>query len=172
MSDFLEIAHVVAMSENGIIGTEGRLPWNIDRDLKRFKYLTIGKSVIMGKNTFDTLPKILEHRRLIVLSSKHCGEQGYPEYAKSIDQALLSLRGEKYVMIAGGMSVYSQTLDMVDAIYLTLVHANIDGDANYLTLAKLLKNFEIDYAKRFSEDESADYSFLRLRRKASGTRRR
>ncbi len=159
--NFKEVAHIVAMSQNSVIGDSGILPWTIPEDLLRFKSLTVGKTVLMGRKTYRGLPKKLLNRRIVVVSSK--GSAGeFPEVYHSIDGAFESISDDKYVMIAGGESIYRQTIDRVSSIYLTLVHTKIEGDARYFELEELLKDFKVDYERRFESEPS--YSFMRLER--------
>lgn len=149
-----------------MIGLKGRLPWNLDEDMKRFKYLTMGRNVLMGRETFDSIIPKLEGRRVYVLSETKKTEEAehpYPVYVNSIDEVLDELGEGAALMIAGGESVYKATLHLVDEIFLTLVDCDFEGDARYYPMEELMEEFEIDYERKMGGD--IPYAFLRLVRK-------
>jgi dihydrofolate reductase len=123
------IYHVVAVSKNGVIGKNGKLPWHFSSDLKFFKKLTTGHTVIMGRVTFDSIGKPLPNRRNIVVSRQARSVPGV-EFAPSVAEALKLAKGGE-VFIIGGASIYKETLDLVDAIYLTHIDQVFEGDAFY-----------------------------------------
>jgi dihydrofolate reductase len=117
-----EIVFVVARAENGVIGKDGALPWRIPEDLKRFKALTMGAPMIMGRKTFESLPKLLPGRRHIVLTR---GEGA--EVARSVEEALDLVRGPR-VSVVGGAEIYRLFEPLADRIELTEVHGSPEGD--------------------------------------------
>jgi len=120
---------IAAVSENNVIGNKGKLPWRIPEDLKRFKELTLEHSVIMGLNTYLSLPKKfrpLPDRKNIVLSDRDYDEKGI-YVARSIDEALRLCDCEESFVI-GGASVYEQFLPLSQRMELTRVHGEIEGD--------------------------------------------
>lgn len=157
--NFQEISHVVAMSKNGIIGKNGIMPWNLPEDLARFKYLTIGKTVIMGRKTYDNLPQKLLYRKVVVITSSKDYKGEVLQY-KSLKKSLKELKADKYIMISGGESIYRQSLDIVSVVYLTLVDSNFEGDSHYFTMNELLKKFRIDYKRTINTEPGC--SFMRL----------
>lgn len=124
------IHHVVAVSENGVIGKGGKLPWHFPADFKFFKNLTTGHTVIMGRKTFDSIGKALPNRKNIVISRQaHPGMAGV-EFVPSIDAALLhAIQGETFII--GGASIYAETMPLVEGIYLTRIGQTYEGDAFY-----------------------------------------
>lgn len=118
---------VVARAANGVIGRGGTLPWHIPADLKRFKALTMGSVMIMGRRTFDSLPRLLPGRRHIVLTRDADWRAEGADVAHSPDEALELARGEP-VSVIGGSAVFAAFLPLVDRIELTEVLAEIDGD--------------------------------------------
>lgn len=118
---------VVARAANGVIGRDGTLPWNIPADLKRFKALTMGRAMIMGRRTFDSLPGLLPGRRHIVLTRDPGWRSEGAQVARSPDQALGLARGEPIAVI-GGSAVFAAMLPLVDRIELTEVLAEVEGD--------------------------------------------
>ena len=122
---------IVAIAENGAIGKDNALLWHLSADLKRFKALTTGHAVVMGRKTFDSLPrKPLPNRRNIVLthSSDFCPEG--VEVVHSVDELLSLTRGEEECFLMGGASLYALLLPHAERLYLTFVHrAYPDADA-------------------------------------------
>jgi dihydrofolate reductase len=128
------LAFVVAIAENGVIGRDGQLPWRLPTDLKRFRKLTLGKPIIMGRKTFESIGRPLDGRdNIVVTGRKHFAPAGV-HVAGSIAEALalgrkLALqRGVDEVMVIGGADIFRAALVETDRIYLTLVHGAVDGD--------------------------------------------
>ena len=132
-----EIAIVVAVAENGIIGRDGGLPWRLPSDLKRFKALTMGKPIVMGRKTWDLLGGVLPGRPHIVISRRRDFAAEAVETAGSLDEALAKAAraardiGAGEICIIGGGEVYAQTLPRADRLYVTHIEAAIDGDARF-----------------------------------------
>jgi dihydrofolate reductase len=122
-----EIVLVVARAANGVIGRNGTLPWHIPADLKRFKALTMGSAMVMGRRTFDSLPGLLAGRRHIVLTRDPHWQAEGAEVARSAEQAL-ELAGEERVSVIGGAEIFAMFLRAASRIELTEVHSDIEGD--------------------------------------------
>ena len=118
---------IVARALNGVIGRDGTLPWRISADLKRFKALTMGSAMIMGRRTFDSLPGVLPGRRHIVLTRDRDWSVEGAEVAHSVEEAL-ALAGEGSVSIIGGAGIFEPFLPDADRIELTEVLSDIKGD--------------------------------------------
>lgn len=127
-----KISIIAAVADgNRSIGYKKKLPWNLPADMKHFKDLTLGHTLLMGKRTFESLPEgALPHRKNIVLSSvlSEGVAEGYYE-ANSLEDALELSSNADEVFIIGGSSVYNQCLDMADFMYITWVHGEFPGDA-------------------------------------------
>ena len=121
------ITLVVARAANGVIGRGGTLPWHIPADLKRFKAVTMGTAMIMGRRTFESLPGLLPGRRHIVLTRARDWSAKGAEVAHSIDEAL-ALAGGDPVSVIGGAEIFELFLPLADRIELTDVMADIQGD--------------------------------------------
>ena len=121
------ITIVVARARNGVIGRGGTLPWHIPADLKRFKALTMGSVMIMGRKTFESLPGLLPGRRHIVLTRDAGWSAEGAEIARSVDEAL-AMAGEMPISIIGGADIFALFLPRADRIELTEVLADIEGD--------------------------------------------
>jgi dihydrofolate reductase len=121
------ITLVVARARNGVIGRGGTLPWHIPADLKRFKALTMGSAMIMGRKTFESLPGLLPGRRHIVITRDPGWSVEGAEVARSRDEAL-ALVGDDPVSVIGGAAIFELFLPLADRIELTEVLADIEGD--------------------------------------------
>lgn len=122
-----EIIIVIARADNGVIGRDGRLPWKLPDDLRHFKQITMGRPMIMGRRTFDSLPGLLDGRRHIVITRDAAWEAEGAERAASLAEAL-SLANAPHVCIIGGGEIYAQAIALADRIELTEVHLAPDGD--------------------------------------------
>jgi len=118
---------VVARATNGVIGRDGDLPWRISADLKHFKKVTMGSAMIMGRRTFDSLPKVLPGRRHIVLTRDRNWSARGAEVAHSVDEAL-SLAESEPISIIGGAEIFELFLPHADRLELTEVQGEIAGD--------------------------------------------
>ena len=123
------------MSSNGVIGNEGKLPWHFPSDLKHFKNKTHGKTVIMGRKTFEAegMPKPLPNRRNIVVTrnSKYAPPQQGIEIAFNFASAIKMCEGEKEVFIIGGSELYRNALPYAQNLYVTIVNDEYEGDTYF-----------------------------------------
>ena len=125
------ITLVLAMAENGVIGKNGAIPWRIADDMKRFKALTLGKPVVMGRKTWDSLPrKPLPERKNIVLT-RDVGWQAAGAVRATLPSDVFHIAGNDDLMIIGGAEIYRLFLPRADRIELTEVHRAIEGDADF-----------------------------------------
>lgn len=121
------ITIVIARAQNGVIGRDGGLPWHISEDLKRFKRLTMGTAMVMGRRTFDSLPGLLSGRRHIVLTRNRQWSVPGVEVVHEVGQALDAASGEPLSVI-GGADVFNLFLPLADRIELTEILAEVEGD--------------------------------------------
>jgi dihydrofolate reductase len=160
-------ALIVAMSQNRVIGRNNQLPWYLPGDLKYFKQATMGKPIIMGRKTWDSIGRPLPGRMNVIISRNT--QWRAPDgtvAAASLSEAMnkasahAELEGSEEVMIIGGGQIYAEALPVVDRMYITKVHADIDGDAFFPEV-----NWE-EWKEIGREDFSAsgnnpyDYSFV------------
>jgi len=124
----MKVSMIVAASANNVIGANVGMPWHLREDLRRFKEITMGKPMIMGRLTFESIGKALPGRRSIVITRQVDYQQEGIEVVTTPDAALELAGDAEEVMIIGGGEVYKQLLPMTDRIYLTRVHAEFDGD--------------------------------------------
>lgn len=151
----------LARADNGVIGVDGRLPWRLPADLKRFKAQTIGKPMVMGRKTFESFPNPLPGRRHIVLTRDRNWHAAGAEVAHGVDEAL-ALAASEHVAVIGGAEIFALLLGQADRIELTEVHAAPDGDAT-------VPPFGPQWLEIAREDHAADgdrpaYSFVTLER--------
>jgi dihydrofolate reductase len=125
--DSPRITIVIARAQNGVIGRDGKLPWYLPADLKRFKALTMGSAMIMGRKTFESLPGLLPGRRHIVLTRDPDWAAEGVEVAHDVDQAL-RLAGGKPLSVIGGADIFGLFLPLADRIELTEVLEEVQGD--------------------------------------------
>jgi dihydrofolate reductase len=129
----MRISIIAAMSENGVIGRGGRLPWHLSTDLKRFKQLTMGHTLIMGRKTWESIGRPLPGRRMVVISRQPGYQAEGVEVVSSLDAALdiASAAGDDEAFVIGGGEVYRLALPYAERVYMTLVLAEVEGDAHF-----------------------------------------
>jgi dihydrofolate reductase len=153
----MRISLIVAASTNNVIGVDGGLPWHLSEDLKRFKLLTLGKPVIMGRKTHESIGQALAGRTNIVLTSNPDYSSTGCEIATRLDQALAYAGEADEIMVIGGARVYQAFLPMAERIYLTRVRASIDGDAHFPDLDK--DDWTVSAKEEFPAGDDRDYGF-------------
>ena len=124
----MRLALIAAVSRNKVIGIKGQLPWHLPADLKRFRELTVGKPIIMGRATYDSIGRPLPKRLNIVVSSNPAFSAPGCSVAGSLAQAIELAGVVDEVMVIGGQSLYQEALPLADHLYLTEVDTTIEGD--------------------------------------------
>ena len=157
------ITLIVARARNGVIGRDGRLPWHLPADLKRFKTLTMGSAMIMGRKTFDSLPGLLPGRRHIVLTRDREWSAPGAEVAYDVDGAL-ALAGAEPVSVIGGANLFAQFLPLADRIELTEVLADVPGDTVMPNPLDSGEWRELSEESHPAEDGRPAFRFLTLER--------
>ena len=166
----MEIVFVVAVAENGVIGAGNAIPWRQKSDMARFKALTIGKPVIMGRKTFESLPRPLPGRTNIVITRDPAYRAAGAVVTTSAVDAEAIARGDALrrsvteIAVIGGAEIYRQWLDRADRLEITEVHARPEGDTHFD-----IDKAEWDEVGRIRHpagpDDSADYSYVTYRRR-------
>ena len=160
----MTVSIVVAISENHVIGKNNKLLWHLPKDLKHFKDITTGHTVIMGRKTYDSVGKPLPNRRNIIITRQAITIAGC-EVVSSIEVALELCKVENEVFIVGGAEIYKLALHLTDRIYITIIHQNFEGDTNFPEIDK----FEWKEVSRedFEPDEKnkLPFSFITYERK-------
>jgi dihydrofolate reductase len=126
----MRVSIIVAMALNGVIGRAGTLPWHLGDDLKRFKQLTTGHTVVMGRKTWESIGRPLPGRRNIVITRQTSYRAEGAEVVGSLDQAIAvaAAAGESELFVIGGAEIYRLAVTRADRKYVTLVAANLEGD--------------------------------------------
>ena len=147
---------IVAIGENNEIGKDNDLLWRISADMKRFKAITTGNTIVMGRKTFDSLPKgALPNRRNIVLSHQEL-EFENTEVFQSIDQIVEATKNDKNIFVIGGASLYQAFIGKVEKIYLTKVHSSFDADVFFPKFD--MNNWDILEEENVPEGEKNEFS--------------
>lgn len=161
------VSIIVAVAENGVIGSDNQLIWHLSDDLKNFKKITSGHCIIMGRKTFESIGRPLPNRTNIILSRDKNYKKDGCIILNSLSQALTHSkeRGEREAFIIGGQAVYNASYDIADKLYLTKVNASPPGDAFF-------KKIQLNHWKLISqrnvkknEHNDFDYEMLELERK-------
>ena len=153
------LSHIVAASENNIIGIKNGLPWKLPNDFKYFKNKTWSMPVIMGRNTFESLKKDLPGRINIVVTKKTDWHPENVYIAHNISEAIEKAKegGAREIFIIGGGEVFNQTMNDVDRIYLTRVHTIVEGDTSYPQLDK--SKWKLIKEESHPADEKNNYPY-------------
>lgn len=154
----MTLVFVLARADNGVIGVDGRLPWHLPADLRRFKAMTMGKPMVMGRKTFESFPSPLPGRRHIVLTRDRGWSAPGAEVAHTPEDAL-ALAGSGEVAVIGGAEIFALFLDRADRVELTEVHAAPAGDA---TVPPFDGWREIAREAHAADGQRPGYSFVTL----------
>ncbi|HYN76240.1 MAG TPA: dihydrofolate reductase [Lamprocystis sp. (in: g-proteobacteria)] len=122
---------VVAVADNGVIGRGNTLPWHLPADLAHFRRLTLDRTIVMGRRTWESLPGPLPRRRILVLTRSPAFRAAGCTPVASLDAALGAAIGEEQLMVVGGASLYAEALPRADRLFLTRVHTRIEGDTRF-----------------------------------------
>ncbi|MBN1036898.1 dihydrofolate reductase [Clostridium botulinum] len=158
---------IVAIAKNNVIGNDNKLIWHISEDLKRFKEITSGKTIVMGRKTFESLPGVLPNRKHIILTrdknfkvNSECVEIIY-----DFDELLNKYKNsDTEVFIIGGGEIYKQLLPHTNKLYLTKINKDFDGDTYFPQIN--YDDFKVDYKSDLITDEKSklEYNFINLSR--------
>ena len=147
-----------AMDENRLIGNNNQLPWHLPADLAFFKRTTIGKPIIMGRKTFDSIGRPLPGRQNIIITRDKTFTAKGCDIANSVDQALSLVADQtEEAMLIGGASLYLQTLDQADVLYLTQIQHAFTGDTWFPAID--MTQWSEVYRENFEADESNPYPY-------------
>ena len=164
----MKISIIVAMAANGVIGRDNQLPWHLPADLKHFKQTTMGKPILMGRKTWESIGRPLPGRLNIVITRDSTYSAAGCEVVNSIDAAITAAGERDEVMVIGGAELYRQVLPYTDTIYLTRIHEAFEGDTRFPEI----RHTEWHQVERVDheadEKNSHDYSFIRLERVHTG----
>ena len=155
----MRISLIVAMSERRVIGRGGQLPWHMSADLKRFKRLTMGHPILMGRRTFESIGRLLPGRTTVIITRQRDYHVPGALVAHDLDEALQAASGDDEVFVIGGAEIYRLALPRITRIYATTVHADVEGDVYFPELPA--ENWALLEDARFPADDKNpyDYSF-------------
>ena len=148
---------IVAMSENYVIGRAGAMPWHLPADLKRFKALTTGHAIIMGRKTWDSIGRPLPERTSIVLTRDPAFAADGAIVVPDLDQALDAAGDDDEPFIIGGGEIYRMALERAERLYLTCVHATLSGDTFFPNFSE--QDWSLVSDERHAADEKHAYAF-------------
>ncbi len=169
----MEIVLIVAVADNGVIGYQGAIPWRLKTDQQRFKAMTMGKPVVMGRNTFISLRRPLPGRTNIVVtrdaSFRAAGAVVATSFAAAqavaLGDALRRPAGE--IAVIGGAEIYAQWMDIADRLEITEVHARPEGDTYFAAIDAAVWQEVARMRNSAGSDDSADFSYVTYRRRKS-----
>ncbi|HET9447201.1 MAG TPA: dihydrofolate reductase [Steroidobacteraceae bacterium] len=151
------ISIIVAAAENGAIGSDNRLPWHLPDDLRRFKALSLGKPIVMGRRTFDSIGRPLPGRTNIVISRQAGLAIEGAVVAPSLEAALRAAGNAPEIVVIGGAQIFQQVLPRTDLIHLTRVHAHVPGDVFFAKLDPAM--WREAAVEHHAADERHQYAF-------------
>lgn len=155
----MEVSIIVAIAQNGVIGREGHLPWHLYDDLQRFKSLTMNHMVIMGRKTWESIGKPLPGREMVVVSRNCHVSCDKVQVVSSLEDAIQFAKdsGKERVFVMGGAEIYGKALSYADRMYLTFVHATVDGDTYFNP--QIDQSWKVVVQERKNRNDRNDYDF-------------
>ncbi len=159
------VSIIVALSENNVVGVRNELPWKLSADLKRLKSLTMGHHIIMGRKTWESLGRPLPGRvNVVITHDRHYKAEG-AIVVNSLNEAIQVASDDTEAFVFGGGIIFREALPLVRRIYMTKVHATIEGDTHFPVLN--MNEWKETSREEFKADEKNqyDYSFVTLERK-------
>ncbi|HDP54948.1 MAG TPA: dihydrofolate reductase [Bacteroidetes bacterium] len=161
----MNISIIVAIAENGVIGNNNQLIWHIPGDLKRFKALTMGHHIVMGRKTWESIGRPLPGRKSIIVSRNRSFRVEGAEVVHSLNDAIKTASGDDEIFIIGGGELYRQALPIANRLYLTKVHKCFEGDVSFPEINMA------DWTEMYSEKgkptetDGLEYTYFNLERK-------
>ena len=161
----MKISAIVAMSENRVIGKDNQLLWHLPADLQHFKRITMGKPILMGRKTYQSIGRPLPGRCNVVITHDPAFEASGCVIANSIETALTAVEYSNEIFVIGGAILYQEMLSLIERIYMTIVHREFTGDAYF----PALNSADWQEVERVShsadEKKQYNFSFISLQRK-------
>ena len=152
-----KVTLIAAIDENSVLGKDNQLIWHLPEDLKRFKRLTTGHAIIMGRKTFESLPKALPNRHNIVVTRNQNYSKEGVTVCHSLEAAIECAKNDDQPFVIGGGQVYEQAIELADVIELTKIHAQFEGDVFFPEID--LKKWSVEKEERMS-NPNFEYSFI------------
>ena len=167
----MRLCLIAAVAENGVVGKNNALPWHLPEDLKYFKRMTLGKPIVMGRKTFESIGRPLPGRTNIVVSRNKSYAPDGVEVVDSLESALTlasqiaESEGQKDLMVIGGAAIYAAALPLAQCLYITEVHGEVEGDAYFPEVDWSLWH-EVSRQRNAAPDSGGyDFSFVVFQRK-------
>jgi len=151
----MNISMIVAMSKNRVIGKDNVMPWHLSDDLKNFKKITMGKTIIMGRRTYDSIGKALPGRKNVILS-RSLKDKDILVF-DNLENALVDVGNEEEIFIIGGQDIYSQTINKANKLYLTTINDEIEGDKFFPDFDN--SNWDIVDTKYYKKNKDNTHDF-------------
>ena len=155
----MTIKIIAALSSNYVIGDEGKIPWFIKGELKRFREITINHNVVMGRKTFDSIGNILDSRKNIIISNNQSLKIDNAEVVSSFDSAISACDTDKDIFIIGGSKIYEAALSRSQYLLLTMIDREFKGDAYFPKFDKSDWKL-VNEEKKYDNDNKFSYSYL------------
>jgi dihydrofolate reductase len=171
VSRYLEVVLIVAVAENGVIGRSKDIPWRLKADQQRFKAITMGKPIVMGRKTFDSLRRPLPGRTNIVITRDPDFVARGAVVTRSLADALAVARGDALrrsvaeIAVIGGAEIYAASMPVADCLEVTEVHAEVDGDAVFPAIDPSVWRETGRSRNSATAGDTADYSYVTYRRR-------
>lgn len=153
------ISIIVAASENDVIGRQGELPWRLSDDLRHFKAITMGKPIVMGRKTWESIGRALPGRQNIVITRQDGFAADGCDVVGSLDGAIAVAGDVDEIMIIGGSQIYALALPLAQRLYITRVHADVEGDASFPAVDATRWSLVADEQHHADERNEFDFSF-------------
>jgi dihydrofolate reductase len=154
------LSAIVAMAENRVIGKNNQLPWRLPADLRHFKEITLGKPLLMGRKTYESIGRLLPGRQNVIITRNQNFQVLGADIVHSLEQAWALLADANEVMVIGGAELFCELLPQIQRIYLTLVHAAIEGDSYFPALNPAEWCPGVSEEHRADEENNYGYSFV------------
>ena len=154
----MRLSIIAALSSNNVIGRNNDLPWHLSTDLKRLKALTMGHHMIMGRKTYDSIGRPLPGRTFVVITRDPSFAAEGVKIVHSLEDAIQVAAGDDEPFIAGGAQIFEQAIHRADRMYLTRVHAEVEGDTWFPDFDDV-SEWQLTDAEHFDADEKNDYPF-------------
>lgn len=151
----MRVSLIVAISENNVIGRDGDLPWHLSDDLRRFKRLTMGHHIVMGRKTFDSIGRLLPGRTTVIVTRNPSFQVEGAKIAESVEDAIRLSQPDDEVFIIGGAEVYRHALQFAERLYITRVEATVEGDVCFPEHDP--SQWRLVQHESFAADEKNDY---------------
>jgi dihydrofolate reductase len=166
----IETIIIAAVSENGLIGRGNNLPWRLKSDLQRFRTLTMGKPVVMGRKTYVSIGKPLDGRTILVVSRDNSFASPGIIVAPSLDNALAAARGDALrrganaIVVAGGAEIYAQALPLASRLLITRIHREVEGDTHFPAFDPAVWRETARSEHRAATGDDASFAFVTYER--------